>query len=188
MYSTITKKKCKCSEHCDKWPSMGYSGFYSLHAPQELKDKIGSKNKVAKRNKNNRMALGRKLMHEQDKVDPDKKLMELWFAKIAVEIRQHPYCWECNAWIAPEFYRSASAHIFPKTPNGGFPSVAVHPMNYLILGASCGCHYKTHRLDTFCQMAIWKEAVDRFKEFESLITESHKYLDEFKRLVYGNME
>jgi len=177
-YSSIAKKKCKCG--CNKWPSIGYAGYAASCAPQELKDKIGNKQKVAARNRNERNKV--RMLLPKDK---SNKLQELWFAKIAAEIRQHPYCWECKAWIAPEFYRHASAHIFPKSENSGFPSVATHPMNYLILGSSCGCHDKTHRLDLFCKMGIWKEAVDRFKEFESCITEKHKYLNQFKELVYG---
>jgi len=182
MYSSLNKsgikrKKCKCG--CNKYPTLGYGGYSYGCAPQEIKDKVGSKKKVAQKNKNARNAASLKLKRLQPE-DENKKLQELWFLKIAAEIRQDPRCWECNAWIAPEFYRHASAHIFAKSI---FPSVATHPMNYLILGASCGCHDKTHRLDTFCKMGIWKEAVDRFKEFEPCITETHKYLNSFRELI-----
>lgn len=67
-YSSILKKKCKCSNHCLYWPSIGYAGFYSTHAPQELIDKIGNKKKVAAKNKANLNALSRKLHLEQQKV------------------------------------------------------------------------------------------------------------------------
>lgn len=36
--STIKRKKCKCSDTCDKLPSMGYKGYFSGHLPQEIKD------------------------------------------------------------------------------------------------------------------------------------------------------
>ena len=180
-YSSIVKKKCKCG--CGKYPTLSFGGYNRNCAPQDIKEKVGTKHEAAKRNAAKRSEISRNLHKEQNAVG--NKLQELWFAKIAAEIRQHPYCWECNAWIAPEYYRHASAHIFAKNENFGFPSVATHPKNYLILGASCGCHDKTHRLDTFCKMGIWKEAVDRFKEFEGCITEKHKYLNQFKGLVYG---
>ena len=53
MYSTIKKKKCKCGE-CDKFPTLGYNGYFSAHAPQEIKDKVGTKREVAQRNRNAR--------------------------------------------------------------------------------------------------------------------------------------
>lgn len=36
--STIKRKKCKCSDTCDKFPSIGYKGYFSGHLPQEIKD------------------------------------------------------------------------------------------------------------------------------------------------------
>jgi hypothetical protein len=38
--STIKIKKCKCSEDCDKYPTMGYAGYYYSHAPDVIKEKI----------------------------------------------------------------------------------------------------------------------------------------------------
>lgn len=103
---------------------------------------------------------------------------EKWFDIIAKEIDHNPMCWECGGKIYKPYYRAATAHIFAKSI---FPSIATHPLNYLVLSANCGCHNKTHRLDTFSRMRIFKEACDRFKEFEPFITEKHKYIDEFKR-------
>jgi hypothetical protein len=110
-------------------------------------------------------------------VRENNKALEKFFADAAIEIDSQPKCWECGARIFRPFYRAATAHIFPKKI---FPSIAIHPLNYLILGAGCGCHNKTHRLDTFTKMGVWKEAVDRFRIFEPLITEKHKYLNEFR--------
>lgn len=37
--STIVQKKCKCSESCDKYPTMGYKGYYIKHFPGEMPSK-----------------------------------------------------------------------------------------------------------------------------------------------------
>lgn len=106
-----------------------------------------------------------------------------WFKEKTTLIDRNPYCSECGEFI-PEVVRlHAVAHIFPKSPNSGFPSVATHPLNFLILGAGCGCHNKTHRLDTFSKMKVWPIAVERFLIFKDQITEKHKYFDEFLNLI-----
>lgn len=119
-----------------------------------------------------------KLVANQAAKDIDA--LQKWFDVIAKEIADHPNCWECHSWVKKEYYRAATAHILPKAI---FQSVATHPLNYLILPAHC-CHNKTHRLDTFSQMKIFPEAVNRFRQFQHLITEKHKLLDEFIR--YAN--
>lgn len=101
---------------------------------------------------------------------------DFWF-KAECMIRNKPYCWECNDFLHKEYYRAATAHIFPKSI---FESVASNEWNYLVLGASCGCHNLTHRLDTFSQMKVFGTAINRFHKFERLITERHKYLDMFR--------
>lgn len=69
-------------------------------------------------------------------------------------------CMECGASIPFKFSRHATAHLLPKKL---FKSVATHPLNYLILGAGCGDHEKTHRIDKFITMKIWPEAARRIK-------------------------
>lgn len=160
MYSSITKKKCKCSIDCDKWPTLGWKGFYSLHAPEELKEKNGSKAKVAARNKANKNALGRKLHEAQDNVE--RKDLNEWFNRIELKHSNGKgcYCMECGEWIPQQYMRAATAHLLPKRL---FRSISTHELNYLILGAGCGCHYKTDRVDKFIQMKVWPEAARRIK-------------------------
>lgn len=110
--------------------------------------------------------------------DIDK--LQRFFDIIAKEIAGNPQCWECGAFIPVKYYRAATAHILPKAI---FKSIATHSLNYLILGAGCGCHNKTHRLDTFSTMKIFPEAVSRFEKFQYSITEKHSLLDEFKMYV-----
>ncbi len=157
-YSSITKKKCKCG--CHRYPTMSCNGFNYNCLSDEEKEKLGNKKKVAARNKANKNALSRKLHIEQNKVD--NKDLNQWFAGIE---RKHSngkgaYCMECGEWIPQMYMRHATAHLLPKKT---FDSVKTHELNYLILGAGCGCHTKTDRLDKFVSMKIWPEAARRIK-------------------------
>lgn len=100
--------------------------------------------------------------------------LDLWFRYMAIEMAKRPWCEECGAWIPPNFYRSATAHILPKKKEYGFPSVSTHPKNVLFLGAGCGCHNKTHRWDKFSKMKVWPLAVAAFKEIYPFIAEEEK--------------
>lgn len=75
-------------------------------------------------------------------------------------------CMECGESIPRVFARHATAHLLPKKL---FKSVATNDLNYLILGASCGCHDKTHRIDKFVQMKIWPEAAKRINALLPLL-------------------
>jgi len=101
-----------------------------------------------------------------------KQNLDLWFDDRIRELSLKPFCMECKANIPVGFYRHAVAHIFPKSV---FNSVSTHRWNYIFLGAGCGCHDKTHRIDTFSKMKIFPLAVVRFRQFEDEITERHKY-------------
>lgn len=95
---------------------------------------------------------------------PASKLsLDVWFANIQREHWKGAYCpcMECGAGIPITYARAATAHLLPKKL---FKSVATHPLNYLILGAGCGCHYKTDRVDKFVKMKVWPEAARRIKE------------------------
>lgn len=109
-----------------------------------------------------------------------EQMLDDWFLDIGERIiTPNPFCWECGAKIFIDndqplhVYRSNTAHIFPKSI---FHSVETHMLNFIIAGSACGCHNKTHRLDTFSKMKIWPMAVQRFHSFQSEITETHKYL------------
>jgi hypothetical protein len=103
----------------------------------------------------------------------DKKALDLWFHNIQYSISPGTcHCWECNAYIPAGFIGCATAHIFPKKD---FYSVRTHESNYLILGAGC-CHDKSHKINSFKKMGIWRDAVDRFLLFEHLLTEKEKSL------------
>jgi len=95
--------------------------------------------------------------------DIHKMTLERWFSDIQVRhsMGLGTACMECGQWIPQSYIRHATAHLLPKKL---FVSCATHPLNYLILGAGCGCHEKTHRVDKFIQMKVWPEAARRIKE------------------------
>ena len=103
-----------------------------------------------------------------------------FFKDAEEELAKNPVCEECGQQIPEMYFHDAIAHIIFKAK---FPSVRAHPKNRLFLGAVCGCHDKTHRLDTFIKMKVWRKACLNFKEFEPFITEKHKYLNSFRELV-----
>jgi len=83
-------------------------------------------------------------------------------------------CMECGVAIPRSFAKFATAHLLPKKL---FNSIKTHELNYLILGAGCGCHDKTDRVDKFSQMKVWPEAARRIKEMIPLLPfDELKYL------------
>ena len=109
--------------------------------------------------------------------------MSEWFEMVEKQIEKNPYCWNCGRFIAKPFYRPACAHILPKRRTYGFPSVAKHHLNFVVLGAGCGCHSKYDTSwDDASKMKIWNVAVERFKQFQSEISpEELKNLPEILR-------
>lgn len=113
-----------------------------------------------------------------------KKEMDAFWKYAESVIDKKPYCWECGDFISKNDYRAATAHIFPKSI---FESVASNKWNFLVLGARCGCHDKSHRLDTFSQMKVFPTAINRYMKFGGLITEKHKYLSLFQEYANKNI-
>lgn len=100
---------------------------------------------------------------------PASKLeLDKWFDEIRKKhwITNVYPCMECGEMIPISFSRHATAHLLPKKL---FKSVATHELNYLILGAGCGCHALTDRVDKFVQMKVWGEAARRIKEMIPLL-------------------
>lgn len=48
QYSSLQKKHCKCSPDCTLWPDISFEGFSRLHAPQEVLDRLETKQKRKK--------------------------------------------------------------------------------------------------------------------------------------------
>lgn len=67
----IKRKTCKCG--CGKPASLGYNGFRFSCAPDEIKEKVGTKRDVAKKNKNARNRVSN-LLHKDSEADKTKLL------------------------------------------------------------------------------------------------------------------
>lgn len=113
---------------------------------------------------------------EGNKLDA-KIALDVWFRhKVDKHWGNSIYCpcMECGAAIRVDYARHATAHLLPKKL---FKSVATHELNYLILGAGCGCHSLTDRVDKFVTMRVWPEAARRIKEMIPLLPfDELKYL------------
>jgi hypothetical protein len=109
---------------------------------------------------------------------------EQWFEDRMKE--SLPVCMNCgmeaNWLLQPEYkkiWRACQAHILPKR-KAGFPSVATHPMNHLVLfpvwgGHLCGCHneYDSSWYNA-TTMKVWGIAKHRFNEFENSISKNER--------------
>jgi hypothetical protein len=107
----------------------------------------------------------------------NKMDLEKWFADIEEKYwggGKKMYCMECSEYIPKEYARHATAHLLPKKI---FKSIETHPLNYLILGAGCSCHEKSHRVDKFIKLKIWPEAKRRINELIPLLP-----VDELRRI------
>lgn len=47
--TTIVQKKCKCSPDCDKYPTIGYKGYFIYHFPGEIKKQLKSNKSITSR-------------------------------------------------------------------------------------------------------------------------------------------
>lgn len=179
------QRKCKCHPGCNFWPTPGYAGYNKDHHPdpgikqRKFEEAVNrQKKRTASRNAGSK--LRRSISKDNKLVDNDAKKQfeqqQLWFEEIK---RKEPnICWETGDKIPYSYMRAATAHILPKKDNiGGFPSVATHPLNYLILSPLNGSHDKTHTWSKFQTMKVWPIAVERFKKiYPSIAPEERKYL------------
>ena len=126
------------------------------------KEAVAKEKKPLKKVSDKKAAEDKKLKEAGTK--PASKLeLDVWFNEIKMEhwgLNTYCPCMECGAFIHIEYSRHSTAHLLPKKL---FKSVATHELNYLILGAHCGCHYLTDRVDKFVQMKVWPEAARRIK-------------------------
>lgn len=189
--SIINNPYCKCG--CGKVKTLGFKG-YNIACRPDLKEE-----KLNDHKKKQALIIDATKVRKLAPAAIDNKVedaqMQLYWMLAKKELALHPYCQECNTFIPEKIkqigknftlngYRCATAHIFPKAL---FPSVAAHPLNRLFLGAGCGCHDRTHRLDTFSDMKVFALAVERFQQFRHLIKEKHKYLDQFIKYADGTI-
>ena len=172
MYSSIKRKKCKCGE-CDKYPTLGYGGYFSAHAPQELKDKVGSKKQVQAKNRYARNKV-RSLVINDEKVSGGVELKR-WF-----EERRNEMTGRCDNCGNPtcknddKKYHFSLAHLLPKAY---FTSVATHPLNWIELcfWGNNSCHSQMdNKMIDLIDMNCWDKIIERFIAMYPDIAEDEK--------------
>ena len=121
----------------------------------------------------------RKLQIEKDK--DNRKELEQFYKDAAIQLSKRPFCEECGAPIPKEYYRHATAHIFPKSI---YESVSSNYFNKLFLGAGCGCHSRfDSNIENASKMKVWNKAVTLYLQFKPLIKEKHKYQSLFESKI-----
>lgn len=119
---------------------------------------------------------------KKDKVPGEMTELQKWYEGIMK--KEDKQCWNCGQDLtnySKEDWHACIAHIVPKST---FPSVATHPLNYMILGKWCNCHgtYDSN-WDSAQKMPIFKEAIDRFIMISPDIQETHKLPNIFQQIL-----
>jgi hypothetical protein len=88
-------------------------------------------------------------------------------------------------------FRGSAAHIFPKSENDGFPSIALHPLNWVERRQFGGCHYSMDNggMDKWVNFADWDDIKEKFYVLAPLLTEEErkkKFYTQLEALVYSN--
>lgn len=164
---SIKKKHCKCKPDCDKWPTMSCFGYFYAHLPEDLARKAGTRSKVARQNKNRRIAISNKLRKDQRLVNGESD-QEIWYV-----LRKHEMTGMCSEGdcktptnkYSHEYYRWSVAHIVPKKL---IPAVATHTDNWIEL---CWQHHSEFdaTFEKAAKMKCFAEAKRKFDLFKHLI-------------------
>lgn len=164
-YSTIKRKYCKCDVECTRMPTIGYSGYYAPHAPEEVKEKKELQRAETRKRSNARKADSIKLRSLARKTNGESE-MELWFKARRQDMTG--FCAECGAKSFknhPTQFTWSIAHIVPKSL---CPSVSTHYLNFIEL---CWLHHQEFdsTFDKASKMLVFAEAKSKFSEFKHLL-------------------
>ena len=184
-YSTLNKTKtgdCSfCPEQNTSVVKIGklyycFNKCYKNHKTSEALKKHHQKQALPSQSSKIRMlsnSMANKLV--VNKAASDFEALQKFFKEAAERISNNPHCMECGKFIPVSFYRAATAHVLPKRKEYGFPSIACHTENYLVLGAGCGCHNKYDKSwEDAAQMKIWPVAVEKFLKLYPLIDQKER--------------
>lgn len=88
-------------------------------------------------------------------------------------------------------FRGSAAHIFPKSEEDGFPSVALHPLNWVERRVFGGCHdnMDNRSMEKWPAMADWDDIKEKFYILAPLLTDEErtkKFYTRLEALVYSN--
>lgn len=104
------------------------------------------------------------------------KELNIFFASQLIEVPDD--CENCGIslkWLkTSKLRKTIIAHILPKRPVGGFPSVATHPKNKLFLCGDCHTNFDNKGAEFATTMNCFDLMCERFMEFENELSESDK--------------
>lgn len=136
----------------------------------------------------------RRQMEEEKKARKDEDpIKEKWF-----QARRPEMTGICGCGCGEEsskhddlHFRSSLAHIFPKDPENGFPTVAYHPLNWVERRFWGGCHTTMDEggMHKWPNMEDWPIIRERFLILAPLLTEEErakKFYTNLETLVYSN--
>lgn len=172
--SSIVKKKCKCSQDCNFWPTMSYEGYYAQHAPAEVLERLEKKQDRKKSIKKD-LTKVRSIVIENFDVKPPKDYAELdrWFKDRQKKMTGR--CLHCNGKTEAytKLFKCSIAHILPKAY---FKSVATHPDNWIELcfyGKSCHTNFDNHIIDIM-ELNCFDIVIERFVRMYPFIAPEEK--------------
>ena len=165
MYNSIKRKHCKCSDDCKMYPTFGFAGYFSLHAPVEIKDKVSNRRKIYQKSKNARLYTSSKLRKHEALIN-SKNEKVLWYKERRYEMTG--FCLECGKSTNKDndkYFSWSIAHIVPKSL---IKSVAFHPNNFIEL---CWQHHSDYdsNFEMAKEMGCFEIAKRKFNQFKHLI-------------------
>lgn len=98
--------------------------------------------------------------------------LDKWFRERVNEMTGN--CQECGERINKNIFKYAKcgvAHIFPKST---FPSISTHKLNWMELGATCGCHSRAEDFEKAMKMKVWPEMLRRIKVLIAAMAQEEK--------------
>lgn len=118
----------------------------------------------------------------QESKEADQEL-EAWYDQQISKLTGK--CQECGERINTKdrrFAKMSIAHVLPKR-NNQFPSVATHPVNFIELCVTNGCHPRYDKSwEDAAKMKIWPIAVEKFKVmYPSIAANERKHIPEVLR-------
>lgn len=140
------------------------------------------KEAVAKAKKPIKKVSDKRAAENKQAKDIGESELDKWFKEREKDIvDMGSRCMETGEVIPKAYYRHCTAHLMPKAR---FPSVSTHPLNFVVLSASNGSHFKFDvGVSEAKKMKVFPEAAERYLQFKHLIIEKHKYLNEFEDAV-----
>lgn len=119
---------------------------------------------------------------EKELLNGDDTFLQKWYKERQKQLTGT--CIRCGAHYDKNnlaYAIAATAHVLAKRDNM-FPSVSLHPDNYIELGSFCGCHYWFDNFASWEEIAlskIWPVVLEKFLLFNDKIVERERIPEVF---------